>query len=298
MNPPKGKLISIGGAEDKGTSPEPNFSQKQNLHFFELGILKRVVSEIGGLNSYIEVITTASMIPEEVGDNYMHAFGKIGCTNIRLMHIKNRDDVQQQEYIERIANADGVMFTGGNQLRLSTIFGGTEILRILHERYQNENFVIAGTSAGAMAMSSTMIYLGGSAEAHLKGAVKITTGLGFMRDVIIDSHFEKRGRFGRLAQAVISNPGCIGIGLGEDTGVLITEGNHLEVIGSGPVVVIDGHEIGYTNIADIPIGTPISAEHMVVHFLTKGNSYDVRERKFLTGRLMDEVKSVVGNDDN
>lgn len=298
MNAPKGKLISIGGAEDKGTSPEPNFAQKQNLHFFELAILSRIISEIGGKDSHIEVITTASMIPEEVGANYMQAFGKLGCTNIGMMHIKNREDVQRKDYIDRILKADGVMFTGGNQLRLSTIFGGTEILRILHERYQNEDFVIAGTSAGAMAMSSTMIYLGGSAEAHLKGAVKITTGLGFIKDVIIDSHFEKRGRFGRLAQAVISNPGCIGIGLGEDTGVLITEGNNMEVIGSGPVVVIDGHEIGFTNIADIPMGTPISAEHMVVHFLTKGNCYDVLERKFSTGKLINEIKAVVGDDDN
>lgn len=284
---PKGKLIAIGGAEDKGTEKEPNFIQKNNLHFFELGILRRIVSETRkGADSHIEVITTASVIPNEIGDNYMQAFGKIGCRNVQLMHIRNREDALLPENIARIEAADAVMFTGGNQLRLSTVFGGTEIRRILMSRYLNENVVIAGTSAGAMAMSQTMIYLGSSAESHLKGAVKITTGLGFIPDVIIDSHFEKRGRFGRLAQAVISNPGTIGIGLGEDTGALITEGTRLEVIGSGPVVILDGHAINYTNLADIPMGTPLSAENLVVHFMTKGNCYEIAERKFYPGKTV------------
>jgi cyanophycinase len=113
------------------------------------------------------------------------------------------------------------------------------------------------------------------------GEVKITTGLGFMKNVIIDSHFEKRGRFGRLAQAVAANPGCIGIGLGEDTGMLITEGNKMEAIGSGLVIIIDGHDIMHSNIADIPDGNPISVENLKVHFCEKGNGYLVKERKYL-----------------
>ena len=120
-----------------------------------------------------------------------------------------------------------------------------------------------------------------AARAHLKGEVKITTGLGFLNSVIIDSHFEKRGRFGRLAQAVASNPGCIGIGLGEDTGMLITEGNKMEAIGSGLVVIIDGHDILHSNIADIPDGNPISIENLKVHFCEKGNGYLIKERKYL-----------------
>ena len=162
---------------------------------------------------------------EEVGQNYLDAFGKLGCHHIRIMDIRNREDAQKPEMLERIRKCDGVMFSGGNQLRLSSIFGGTDFLEIILDRYLNEEgFVIAGTSAGAMAMSSTMIYQGSSSEALLKGEVKITTGLGFLKDVIIDSHFVKRGRFGRLTQAVAANPSCIGIGLGEDTGVLVTEG--------------------------------------------------------------------------
>jgi cyanophycinase len=282
MSVPKGKLIAIGGAEDKGTLLEDGEYRRNNLNFFELGILRRVVEEAGGLNARIEVITTASTIPYEVGENYLNAFGKIGCTNIGLLHIRNRADTQIEEYLERIRVCDAVMFSGGNQLRLSVTDGGTEFLNILKKRYQEEEgFVIAGTSAGAMAMSSTMIYEGNATRAHLKGEVKITTGLGFMSNVIIDSHFEKRGRFGRLAQAVAGNPGCIGIGLGEDTGMLVTGGNKMEAIGSGLVVIVDGHEIGHSNIADIPDGNPISIENMKVHFCEKGNGYLINERQYL-----------------
>ncbi len=281
MSNPKGKLIAIGGAEHKGAEMEADGFHRNNLNFFELGILRRVVEEAGGVAARIEVITTASMIPYEVGENYMNAFGKIGCTNIGVMHIRTRQDAMNDEYIERIRHCDAVMFSGGNQLRLSATDGGTEFLSIIKRRYNEENFLIAGTSAGAMAMSNTMIYEGNAARAHLKGEVKITTGLGFLNLVIIDSHFEKRGRFGRLVQAVASNPGCIGIGLGEDTGMLITDGNKMEAIGSGLVVIIDGHDILHSNIADIPDGNPISIENLKVHFCEKGNGYLIKERKFL-----------------
>lgn len=287
---PKGKLISVGGNEDKGTEAEGHFSQKNNLNFFELQILRRIKDEMRNPDPLIEVITSASSIPEELGLGYEKAFGKLGCTRINLMHIKEREDAKKPEYIERIRKADGVMFTGGNQLRLSMIFGGSEILKILTERYQKEDFVIAGTSAGAMAMSNTMIYQGSSSEALLKGEVKITTGLAFVKDVIIDSHFVKRGRFGRLAQAVAANPSCIGIGLGEDTGVLVTEGHKLEAIGSGLILIFDGYEIRHTNIADVQEGSPISIENMIVHVLAKGNHYNLQTRRFFA--TSEEVERV------
>ena len=277
---PKGKLIAVGGAEDKGTDLEKGEIFRNNLNFFELGILRRIVDEAGGIDCRIEVITTASTIPYEVGNNYLNAFGKIGCTNVGVMHIRNRQEVNEEEYLKRIEKCDAVMMTGGNQLRLSATFGGTTFLRAILNRYENENFVVAGTSAGAMAMSNTMIYEGNAIRAHLKGEVKITTGLGFIDDVIIDSHFEKRGRFGRLSQAIATNPQCIGIGLGEDTGMLITEGNKMEAIGSGLVMIIDGHEIRHSNIADIPDGNPISIENIKVHFCEKGNGFYLRERRF------------------
>lgn len=278
---PTGKLIAIGGSEDKGTDLESGHIHRNNLNFFELAILRRIVEEAGGPSSRIEIITTASTIPFELGNNYMDAFGKIGCVNVDVMHIRTRQDALNTDYIDRISACDAVMFTGGNQLRLSATFGGTDFLKILTRRYRNEKFLVAGTSAGAMAMSNTMIYEGNSTRAHLKGEVKITTGLGLIDRVIIDSHFEKRGRFGRLTQAVATNPSCIGIGLGEDTGILVTEGNKLEAIGSGLVVIIDGHNILHSNIADIPEGNPISIENIIAHFCEKGNGYLINERKFL-----------------
>lgn len=278
----KGKLLAIGGAEDKGTDLEVGEIQRNNLNFFELGILRRIVEETGGNDTRIEVITTASMIPHEVGDNYLNAFGKVGCTDVGVMNIRNRTDTSNPDFLERIRVCDAVMFSGGNQMRLTSTFGGTSFLQTLLQRYNDESdFLVAGTSAGAMAMSNTMIYEGNATKAHLKGEVKITTGLSFMRDVIFDSHFEKRGRFGRLAQAIATNPACIGIGLGEDTGMLITEGNKMEAIGSGLVMIVDGHDIKHSNIADIPDGNPISIENLKVHFCEKGNGYMVKERLFI-----------------
>jgi len=290
MQSAKGKLLAIGGAEDKGTNLETGEIHRNNLNFFELGILRRVVEETGGTSTRIEVITTASMIPHEVGDNYLNAFGKIGCTDIGVMHIRNREDANNEEYLERISKCNAVMFSGGNQLRLSSIFGGTRFLDMILKRYREETgFLVAGTSAGAMGMSKTMIYEGNATRAHLKGEVKITTGLGFISDVIIDSHFEKRGRFGRLAQAIAANPACIGIGLGEDTGMLITGGGMMEAIGSGLVMILDGHDIRHSNIADIPDGNPISLENLKVHFCEKGNGYLLQERLFITEMRPDSV---------
>ena len=276
-NQPKGILIPVGGAEDKGTDLELGIISRNNLNFFEIGILRNIINEIPVKNPRIEVVTTASQIPDEVGENYLDAFGKLGCENIGHMKIRNREDAMQQEYVDRLKECDAIMFSGGNQLRLTAIFGGTEFLNIVHERYQNEEFVVAGTSAGAMAMSNTMIYQG---NAHLKGEVKITTGLAFIKDVIIDSHFNKRGRFARLAQAVAGNPSAIGIGLGEDTGMIIRNGYEMEAIGSGAVVIIDGRHIRHNNIADIEEGMPISIENMIVHIMEKGNRYNVRTKVF------------------
>src|SRR5688500_13488611 len=155
MKHPTGKLIAIGGAEDKGTDLEVGEIHRSNLNFFELGILRQVVEQAGGPSSRIEIITTASMIPHEVGENYLNAFGKISCTNVGIMHIRKREEALNKSFLERLKEADAVMFSGGNQLRLSATFGGTEFLRIIQQRYRSDQFVVAGTSAGAMAMSNT-----------------------------------------------------------------------------------------------------------------------------------------------
>jgi cyanophycinase len=277
---PKGKLIAVGGNEDKGSYPNPKSKRKYYLDFFELGIIKRFLSEIPAKNPHIEVITTASLIPEEVGERYESAFGILGTENVNLMHIREEADAHKTEYIDRIKKADGVMFSGGDQSRLTRIFGGTEILDILQQRYWHENFVIAGTSAGAMAMSEIMIKGGSSTEALLRGSVKIGRGFGLIDGVIIDSHFVIRGRFGRLMEAVVTYPKTVGIGLGEDTGVLITEGHIIETIGSNLVVIADGHHVEYSNINEVEAGKPVAIAGMLMHVLAKGNVYNIETRKF------------------
>jgi len=278
---PRGKLIAIGGAVDKGIGVDSENSGNLKSEFLELGILKHLLEELIGNTKRIEIITTASQIPEITGQNYQDAFKRLGNKNVGVMHIKEREDTLSQKYLERIQKAEGVLLTGGNQLRLTTILGGTEFLKILLTKYQNEKFVLAGTSAGAMAMSSTMIYHGSSSEALLKGEVKMSRGLGFIKDVTFDSHFIKRGRFGRLCQAIASNPVNIGIGLGEDTGLLITKGDHMKAIGSGLVIIVEGDDIKYTNVADIEDGKPISIENLTVHVLSQGHSYIFSERRML-----------------
>ncbi len=286
MTYPLGHLVAVGGAEDKGTDLEKGILQRNRLNFFELGILKNIVSLIGADGPSVEVITTASSIPDEVAQNYKDAFEKLGCLNVGHMRIRNREDAALPEYIERLNACNCVMFSGGNQLRLSSIFGGTNFLDVLKQRYQEGNFLIAGTSAGAMAMSNTMIYEGSAAIANLKGEVKITTGLGLLQNVIIDTHFDQRGRFNRLAQAVAAQPGAIGIGLGEDTGVIVSLGHELKAIGSGSVVIIDGKHIEYNNIADIDFGMPISVENIVVHIMSKGDIYNLETRKFIGAEIV------------
>ena len=213
----QGKLIIIGGAVDKGSFTETDLDKNapKNLNFFEEGILKRIIRESKNKEqSRIEVITTASKIPREIGPEYVKAFSYLGANNVDVLQIEKREQASEPELLDRLKNADVVMFTGGDQLRLTSILGGTPFDDILIDKYRNEDFVYAGTSAGAAAASNNMIYQGSSSEALLKGEVKITSGLGLIDDVVIDTHFVQRGRIGRLFQAVVGNPKVLGIGLG------------------------------------------------------------------------------------
>jgi cyanophycinase len=274
----RGKLIIIGGAVDKGSFTETDLDKNasKNLNFFEEGILKRVINESKHKElSRIEVITTASKIPKEIGPEYVKALSYLNAHNADVLNIERREQASDPEILERLKAADVVMFTGGDQLRLTSILGGTTFHDILLDKYKNEDFIYAGTSAGAAAASNNMIYQGSSSEALLKGEVKITSGLGLIDDVIIDTHFVQRGRIGRLFQAVVGNPKVLGIGLGEDTGLLITHGTKMEAIGSGLVILVDGREIKDTNLTQIEMGQPISISHLVTHVLSKYDTFDL-----------------------
>jgi len=279
---PKGKLVIIGGAVDLGSSLSynENINHPHYVKFFERGILRRMITESPKKeDSVIEVITTASKIPEIVGAEYIKSFNQLQVNKVHVLDIRNREEALTEESLDRARKADIIMFSGGDQLRLSSIFGGTEFLEILKKRYEHEDFMIAGTSAGAAAASVNMIYRGSSSEALIKGEVQITGGLGFIDDVIIDTHFVQRGRIGRLFYAVASNPGMLGIGLGEDAGLLITQGSCLEAIGSGLTILVDGRYISETSIYDVEVGSPVSIDNLKVHVMSIFDKYDLHKHE-------------------
>jgi len=289
---PVGKLIIIGGGIDTGSFTEKDFTEQidNNLNFFERGILKRIIDESDkGVNSRIEIIPTASRIPDVVGPEYSKAFHYLGADNVGVLSIESREHCQDDKVLKRIQAADVIFFTGGDQLRLTSIIGGTRVHDLILYKYQNDAFLYVGTSAGAACASRNMIYQGSSKEALLKGEIKITGGLGLMSDVAIDTHFVKRGRIGRLFQAVVSNPKIIGLGLGEDTGLLISAGDQMEALGSGLVILVDGRSIKDTNITDISLGEPISIENLIVHVMSMGDTYRLSSNKFKIRKKENEL---------
>lgn len=273
----KGILIPIGGNEDKGHEDDESYG----LDFINEGILSHVVKESGGPDAKILIIPTASGYPDEVGENYLKAFGKLGCTNLEVIDIRKPEESELEAHIQSVRGCDCVMFTGGDQSKIVDKIGGSTIHKILVERYHNERFVIAGTSAGAMCMSSEMVSGGSSTESLFKDAVSMREGMGFIPELIIDSHFIRRGRFGRLAEAVARFPGLIGIGLAEDTGVIIDNGNSLRVIGSGMVIVYDASELTHNNEDILEPGTPMTITNLKVHILANSDEYKIREAEIV-----------------
>ena len=270
----KGILIPIGGNEDKGIEEHEMYT----LEFIEEGILSHVVREAGGVNAKIVVIPTASSIPDEVAESYLTAFKTLGCKNIDVLDIRSREDSETQEAIAMIKAANAVMFSGGDQSKITEKIGGTSIHKIIQERYIKEPFVVAGTSAGAMCMSAEMITGGNATESFRKGVVNMDKGMSFMPGLIIDSHFIKRGRFGRLTEAVARFPQLVGIGLAEDTGIIIRNNNELEVIGSGMVIVFDGGNLQHNNEEILEEGTPMTITNMTTHVLSNSDKYYVDTR--------------------
>ena len=277
---PIGKLMIIGGAVNKGSFAENEYDQsvEKNLNFFERGILRKIINESYlKEDSVIEIIATASQIPQVVGPEYKKAFEFLGAKNVNILEIQNREQANSDAIVARANAADVVMFTGGDQLRLTSILGGTRFHDAILLKYQEQNFIYAGTSAGAAAASENMIYQGSSHEALLKGEIKTTQGLGFIENVIVDTHFVQRGRIGRLFQAVVNNPRTLGIGLGEDTGLYI-DGDTMTAIGSGLVILVDGRFIKDTNLTNIELGQPISIDNLIVHVLSQNDYFDLKSK--------------------
>ncbi|WP_300456900.1 cyanophycinase [Desulfobacula sp.] len=260
-----GRLIAIGGNEDKEN---------------ELLVLKRVIREIGKPDYKVGVIATASEDPEQRGQDYQQVFTTLGASEIKILTIKTRAQANDKTLAKTLEDVDLIFFTGGDQLRLTTILGGSKTLAVIQDRLE-AGALIAGTSAGAAVFSDTMIYEGESEDGLFKGSVLTTSGFGFVKNIVFDTHFMARGRIGRLVQIVTTNPTCIGFGIGEDSGVVLKGDGTVEVIGTGQVIIVDGSDIAHSNIMDIKPGGPIAVENVRIHSLVDGYGYDFKKRRFL-----------------
>jgi cyanophycinase len=268
-----GLLIPIGGGEDRGEETDPI------LPFEEKGVLKHVLTLANGVDSRVVLVTSASSIPDEVSEQYRDGFKRLGCKSLCHYHITSKEECEDEKLLKTFSKADIVMFSGGNQSRLPKFIGKTSLHKLLMDRYSNEGLVIAGTSAGAMAMSKFMIAGGSASESLVKGAVRMKRGFGFIPGLIIDTHFVRRGRFGRLAEAVAKYPNCLGIGLAEDTGVVIQSEREFRVIGSGMAIVMDPRTLKHNNHELLEPGTPLSMTGMTVHFLANGDTFSLEDNQ-------------------
>ncbi|MBA3663944.1 MAG: cyanophycinase [Bacteroidetes bacterium] len=279
---PKGKLIIIGGHEDKIIDGENLIIGKRSYQRPYIEILDALISKEPGSHHLIEIITTASTLPAQIEEMYREAYKTAKFYYIGFIHIERPEDGENPSYIQRVNYCSTVFFTGGDQLRLTSILNGSKILEVIKRKYHEDKaFVVAGTSAGAMAIPKTIITGGIIKEALMKGDIKTGGGLEFHSGIIVDTHFIKRGRFARLAHAVALNPSLLGIGLGEDTALCITHGNQAECMGSGMAILIDGNEINNTNVHSADNETPIIIENLKVHILAEGSKFDLDKRKFI-----------------
>ena len=255
----KGSLIIIGGHEDKERDRK---------------ILKEVAERVRG--GKLVIATVASHQPEGYFDSYQKAFGALGLTDLVELYVEDRVEAQEAGKLAVLDDAAGVFFTGGDQLRISSQIGDTPLerrVRAIHEL----GGVIAGTSAGASVMSETMLVKGTSSESHRIGDLHMAPGLGLVRDVIIDQHFAERGRFGRLLGAVAQNPRVLGIGIDEDTAIVV-KGEHFRVLGSGAVYIVDGSTVTRSNIAEARPERTLSMFDVKMHVLSDGDRFDLATR--------------------
>lgn len=261
---PKGYLIIIGGAEDKtGDSL----------------ILKQAPGMVAD-SEWLTVLTTATEKPEEVGKNYNAVFHHLGVKNVRVLDISSREQANSPENCEIIRKSRCVFMTGGDQLRITSILGGTQANSALRDLYLGGGLIM-GTSAGASVMTSTMVVQGADNEPARKCTLKMAPWLGLFAGAIIDQHFDQRGRFGRLLCGVAENPDVLGIGIDENTAIKLHPDGHFEVIGSNAVTVLDGKSIQSSNVSELKPDEILAIAGVTVHALPQGYGFDLKSREVL-----------------
>ncbi len=259
---PEGTVIVIGGAEDKVR---------------DRVILSRFVTLAGGPQAVVAVISTASSMGLEAGERYRAVFGQLGVRSVRPIHAATRQQANDEPTARTLRDATGIFLTGGNQLRLSSTLGGTRLADEIFERFQH-GAVIAGTSAGASAMSSHMIAFGASGATPKLRMAQIAAGLGVLPGVIIDQHFQQRNRLGRLLSLIAQNPSLLGLGIDEDTAGIVGPDHVMEVIGRGSITIIDGAN-SETDAWEIGGHRPLMISGVVLHSLPAGYHFDLRRRR-------------------
>ena len=257
----RGWIVPIGGAENKENDRQ---------------ILERFVRVSGGHDANIVVIPTASRM-HETGQRYEQLFTQLGAAQVATMDFDTRRDCQEVGRLRRLEEATGIFFTGGNQLRLTTLLGGTPVAKMIRARNAS-GVAVGGTSAGASILSEHMIAFGDEGSAVISGSVRLAPGLGLTNRFIIDQHFRQRDRLGRLITALAYNPFAVGIGLDEDTGAFIGPDETIEVEGSGGVTVVDASEVTYSSISEVSEGQPVCMLGLRVHILTAGATFNLHTR--------------------
>jgi len=264
----RGWIIPIGGAENK----------ENDRH-----ILERFVRCSGGTDADIVVIPTASRL-HETGPRYEKLFKDIGAARVDVMDFDTRRDCQESGRLRRLEDASGIFFTGGNQLRLTTLLGGTPVAKLVRTRNAG-GVTVGGTSAGASILSEHMIAFGDEGSSVISGSVRLAPGLGLTNRFIIDQHFRQRDRLGRLLTALAYNPFAIGIGLDEDTAAFIGPDETVEVEGSGGVTIVDAADVSYSSMDSVTEGQPVCMLGLRLHVLVAGATFNLHTRVASAGSL-------------
>jgi len=265
----RGWIVPIGGAENKENDRR---------------ILERFVRVSGGAAADIVVIPTASRM-HETGPRYETLFRDLGAAQVSVMDFDTRRDCQEPGRLRRLEEATGIFFTGGNQLRVTTLLGGTPVAKLIRVRNAH-GVTVGGTSAGASILSEHMIAFGDEGSSVISGSVRLAPGLGLTNRFIIDQHFRERDRLGRLITALAHNPFAIGIGLDEDTAAFISPDETLEVEGSGGVTVVDASDVSFSSIGEVSEGQPVCVLGLRLHILVAGATFNLRTRLAASGRLV------------
>ena len=258
----RGFIIPIGGGERKVKTS---------------AILNRFIELCGGKDARIAIIPTASRLTD-TGDRYKEVFTEIGVQSADIVTLDDRKDCEDMIKLAKLDNATGIFMTGGDQLRLATIIGGTSVAKLMR-RANSEGVHIAGTSAGAAFIPEHMIAFGRGGATPKSGLATLAPGLGLTNKVIIDQHFRERGRLGRLLSALAYNPFAIGLGVDEDTAAFIGPDDVIEVLGNGGLTVIDPTDLQHSSMADVGQGKPVCLIGIRLHILLAGGRYDLSTRE-------------------